>query len=72
MFLSLAEARQIIEARRYDYNHLRPQGSVGALILSELAVLEGQETQPPQEVMLVLTIRQRIFRKPRPAIHRVR
>ena len=26
VFLSLAEARQTIEAWRYDYNHLRPHG----------------------------------------------
>jgi putative transposase len=31
VFLSLTEARQIIEAWRYDYNHLRPHSSPGAL-----------------------------------------
>jgi len=31
MFVSLAEARQTIEAWRYDYNHRRPHGSLGAL-----------------------------------------
>jgi putative transposase len=49
VFLSLAEARQTIEAWRYDYNHLRPHGSLGALTPNEFAVLKGQETQPPQE-----------------------
>jgi putative transposase len=49
VFLSLAEARQIIESWRYDYNHLRPHGSLGALTPNEFAVLKGQNTQPPQE-----------------------
>jgi len=49
VFLSLTEARQTIEAWRYDYNHLRPHGSLGALTPNEFAVLKGQETQPPQE-----------------------
>lgn len=49
VFLSLTEARQIIEAWRYDYNHLRPHGSLGALTPNEFAVLKGQETQSPQE-----------------------
>jgi transposase InsO family protein len=49
VFLSLTEARQIIEAWRYDYNHRRPHGSLGALTPNEFAVLKGQETQPPQE-----------------------
>ena len=31
VFLSLKEARATIEAWRYDYNHLRPHGSLGAL-----------------------------------------
>src|ERR1700675_3945357 len=34
VFLSLAEARQTIEAWRYDYNHLRPRGSLGPLTSS--------------------------------------
>jgi putative transposase len=49
VFLNLAEARQTIEAWRYDYNHLRPHGSLGALTPDEFAMLKGQETQPPQE-----------------------
>ena len=49
VFLSLTEARQTIEAWRYDYNHLRPHGSLGALTPNEFAVLKGQEIQPPQE-----------------------
>jgi putative transposase len=49
VFLTLAEARETIEAWRHDYNHLRPHGSLGALTPTEFAVLKGQETQPPQE-----------------------
>jgi putative transposase len=49
VFFSLAEARQIIESWRYDYNHLRPHGSLGALTPNEFAVLKGQNRQPPQE-----------------------
>ena len=49
VFISLAEARHTIEAWRYDYNHLRPHGSLGALTPNEFAMLKGQETQPPQE-----------------------
>jgi len=49
VFFSLAEARQTIEAWRYDYNHLRPHGSLGALTPDEFAALKGQELQPPQE-----------------------
>jgi putative transposase len=49
VFLNLAEARETIEAWRYDYNHMRPHGSLGALTPAEFAVLKGQEMQPPQE-----------------------
>src|ERR1700688_3739822 len=49
VFLSLAEARQLIEAWRYDYNHVRPHSSLGALTPNEFATLNGQQTQPPQE-----------------------
>ena len=49
VFLNLAEARETIEAWRYDYNHMRPHGSLGALTPAEFAMLKGQETQPPQE-----------------------
>ena len=49
VFLSLAEARETIEAWRHDYNHLRPHGSLGALTPTEFAVPKGQELQPPHE-----------------------
>jgi putative transposase len=49
VFLNLAEARETIEAWRYDYNHIRPHGSLGALTPTEFAMLKGQEMQPPQE-----------------------
>jgi putative transposase len=49
VFLTLAEARQTIEAWRHDYNHNRPHSSLGALTPTEFAVLKGRKTQPPQE-----------------------
>ena len=49
VFLTLAEARQTIEAWRHDYNHLRPHGSLGALTPTEFAMLKRQELQPAQE-----------------------
>jgi putative transposase len=49
VFLSLTEARRTIAAWRYDYNHLRPHGSLGALTPNEFAMLKGQNRQPPQE-----------------------
>ena len=50
VFLTLAEARQTIEAWRHDYNHLRPHGSLGALSTpTEFAALKRQQTQPPEE-----------------------
>ncbi len=49
VFLTLAQARETIEAWRHDYNHLRPHGSLGALTPAEFAALKEQETQPPQE-----------------------
>jgi putative transposase len=49
VFLTLAEARQTIEAWRYDYNHLRPHGSLGALTPTEFAMLKQQELQPAEE-----------------------
>jgi putative transposase len=52
VFLSLAEARQTIEAWRYDYNHLRPHGSLGALTPNEFATLKGKEAQPPRRAKL--------------------
>src|SRR5229473_8662608 len=49
VFLTLAEARETIEAWRHDYNHLRPHGSLGALTPIEFVMLKGQESQPPRE-----------------------
>jgi putative transposase len=49
VFLTLAEAREIIEAWRHDYNHLRPHGSLGALTPIEFAALKEHSMQPPQE-----------------------
>jgi putative transposase len=49
VFLTLAEARETIEAWRHDYNHNRPHSSLGALTPTEFAVLKGRKTQPPQE-----------------------
>jgi len=49
VFLTLAEARETIEAWRHDYNHMRPHGSLGALTPTEFAALKEQELQPPQE-----------------------
>jgi integrase-like protein len=45
--LNLAAARETIEAWRYDYNynHMRPHGSLGTLTPTEFAVLKGQEMQ---------------------------
>ena len=41
LFESLSEARQIIEAWRYDYNHARPHSSLGALTPREFANQQG-------------------------------
>ena len=49
VFLSLAGARETIEAWRHDYNYLRPHGSLGALTPSEFAMLKGPDMQPPEE-----------------------
>jgi putative transposase len=49
LFLTLAEARQTIDAWRHDYNHLRPHSSLGALTPTEFVALKGQQAQPPQE-----------------------
>jgi putative transposase len=49
VFLTLAEARETIEAWRYDYNHLRPHSSLGALTPIEFAMLKRQQQQPPRE-----------------------
>ena len=47
LFDSLAEARQIIEAWRLDYNHARPHSSLGTLTPSEFAELQGDG--PPEQ-----------------------
>ena len=49
VFLTLAEARETIEAWRHDYNHRRPHSSLGALTPTEFAALKGRESLPPQE-----------------------
>ena len=49
VFVSLAEARQTIEAWRYDYNHRRPHGSLGALTPVEFAQLTAEKLIPPHE-----------------------
>ena len=49
VLLTLAEARETIEAWRHDYNHLRPHGSLGALTPTEFAMLKRQEVQPARE-----------------------
>jgi putative transposase len=41
VFSSLAEARQIIEAWRHDYNYFRPHSSLGALTPREFADQQG-------------------------------
>jgi len=48
MFLSLAEARETIEAWRNDYNQVRPHSSLGALTPTQFAMLKGRAMQPPQ------------------------
>ena len=47
VFLTLAEARETIEAWRYDYNYLRPHSSLGALTPIEFAMLKREQQQPP-------------------------
>lgn len=49
VFLTLAEARETIEAWRHDYNHRRPHSSLGALTPAEFAALKQRATTPPQE-----------------------
>jgi len=49
VFLTLAEARQTIEAWRLDYNHCRPHSSLGALTPAAFAQLKRPQTLPPQE-----------------------
>lgn len=49
IFLSLAEARAIIEAWRDDYNHRRPHSSLGALTPLEFAQLAMEKLKPPPQ-----------------------
>jgi putative transposase len=49
VFLTLAEAREMIEAWRHDYNHCRPHSSLGALTPIEFAMLKREQQQPPLE-----------------------
>jgi len=49
VFLTLAEARETIEAWRHDYNYLRPHSSLGALTPTEFAMHKRQEEQPPPQ-----------------------
>jgi putative transposase len=46
-FLDLAEARQLIEAWRLDYNQIRPHGSLGALTPVEYVIRQGDG--PPEQ-----------------------
>jgi putative transposase len=48
VFVSLNEAREIIEAWRHDYNHQRPHSSLGALTPIEFAQQQGD--RPPEPV----------------------
>jgi putative transposase len=41
LFVRLSEAREIIEAWRHDYNHVRPHSSLGALTPIEFAQQQG-------------------------------
>lgn len=47
VFVSLAEARAIIEAWRHDYNHVRPHSSLGALTPIEFADQQGDRPLEP-------------------------
>lgn len=48
VFTGLAEARQIINAWRHDYNYLRPHSSLRALTPTEFAAQQGDG--PPEQV----------------------
>ena len=50
-FLSLADARQKIEAWRCDYNHVRPHSSLGHLTPSEF-VIQRQEERTAETALL--------------------
>lgn len=47
LFGSLAEAREIVDSWRQDYNHARPHSSLGTLTPSEFAELQGDG--PPEQ-----------------------
>jgi putative transposase len=47
VFVSLNEAREIIEAWRHDYNHVRPHSSLGALTPIEFAQQQGDRPLEP-------------------------
>jgi len=44
-FVSIAQAQQLIEAWRYDYNYQRPHGALGQLTPSEYAGRDQQRTE---------------------------
>jgi putative transposase len=47
VFVRLSEAREIIEAWRHDYNHVRPHSSLGALTPIEFAQQQGDRPLEP-------------------------
>jgi putative transposase len=47
VFVSLNEAREIIEAWRHDYNHVRPHSSLGALTPIEFTDQQGDRPLEP-------------------------
>jgi putative transposase len=47
VFVSLSEAREIIEAWRHDYNHVRPHSSLGALTPIEFTDQQGDRPLEP-------------------------
>jgi putative transposase len=48
VFVSLTEARRTLAAWRYDYNFLRPHGSLCALTPNEFAMLKGRTDNRPR------------------------
>jgi putative transposase len=55
VFVSLNEAREIIEAWRHDYNHVRPHSSLGALTPIEFAQQQGDRPLELVWVRIYLT-----------------
>jgi len=51
-FLSLAEAREVIEAWRVDYNTRRPHGSIGRIPPAEFLRRFNQTRKPASELVL--------------------